>query len=353
LLPGETRRYEQKVELVRGHPTEQTPVAFSFRDRTGKEFLTKHARLPVQGQALPRLVWQVTPSDAQPGGDGDGNLEAGERLSLGLTVTNAGTGSTQETFARIKNKSGRALDITRGTVEPGFMVAADGSRCGVLEAGVEAGTVVGDRTAGSARIDKGDAPKYAEGCKRRLAPGETWSGSFEVLVKPSSEHDLGLELSIGDAGAYDHAAIVRSGFYSYFTNEQEISLPLGKRLPELPKSVPPEVQITRAPGLVVSGERAGLSGVVTDETGIAHVEVYHGEDKVFFQGSVRGAHVRSVPFTADVELTPGLNTFSVLATDEQGFTDTSSVVTFYEAPEQQANAVDVLPMGSSTELRRQ
>lgn len=344
LDPGETARYEQPVTLAAGHPTELTPVTFTFRDTAGKDVAVEHTRLPVQGQYLPKLSWQMTFSDAQ-GGDGDGIVEIGEKLTIDLVVTNDGKGNTEEAFGRIKNKSGRALDIVAGTVEPGRMLTAAGEDCPVVEAGMEAGKVVGDASKGGTRVTRGDPPKYQPGCKRVLAPGESWTGTFEVLVKEDSPEGLQLALDLGDAAAYDHASIVRNGFYSYFTQRTEIELDVGKPLPKLDKAVTPEIQVTKAPGVVVEEGRITVSGVVTDDVGLAHVEVYNGDDKVFFQGSVKGASVRSVPFTADLELEPGLNTVTVLATDVNGYTDTNSVVTFYAKDDTQAHlgSTDDLP----------
>ncbi len=346
LMPGETRRYEQKVQLVPGHPTEMSPVTFSFRDVSGAQVAEHRARLPVQGKELPRLVWQVALKD---GGDGDGVFEIGEKVNVQLTVENAGKGPTVEAFARVKNKSGKALDIQRGTLEPGTMRAADGGACTVLEAGIEGGNVVGVPATGSERISKGDPPKYAEGCKRSLNPGESWTGSFETLVKQGANGVLTLDLDIGDSAAYDHASVVRAGFYTYFTNHQEIQIPVTQPAAAISKSEPPLIEVTRQPGVVVEGSRASVSGVVQDDGGVAHVEIYLGGDKVFFQGSVKGAHIRSMPFTADLTLKPGLNTVTVLATDESGFTDTSAVVTYYVAPDM---AASIVPMGEVPDLKR-
>ncbi len=327
LAPGETRRYEQKVQLVLGHPTELSPVSFSFRDVGGKEVAVHHAQLPVQGNSLPQLDWNLSLSEAAPGGDGDGQIEVGERVMLGVEIRNTGKGATAEPFARIKNKSGRALDIAKGTLEPGVLRLADGSACDVASAD----------------------------CLRRLSPGESWKGDFEVVIKavPKPGDPLRVSFELGDASAYDHASIIRQGHYEYFANRQEVILPIGVPHGGLPVGTTPRIEVTRAPAIVVEGDLATISGVITDDVGLAHIEVYHGSDKVFFQGSIPGARVRSVPFTADVKLEPGLNTFSVLATDSDGFTDTSAVVTFFLAPELGQRVGYAIPAGGVPLQRRE
>lgn len=350
LMPGETRRYEQPVTFVAGHPTELAPVNFSFREGSGAEIAHREARLPVQGAELPRLTWQVQVSDAAPGGDGDGSAEVGEKLRLDFAVRNDGKGTSREAFARVKNLSGRALDITSGTVEAGAFRDKSGVECVPTEPGVDSGHVYGDPN--SASVKSGALPKWPAGCAHELRPGESWSGAFEVLVRepPKGDH-VDLKLEIGDASAYDHAAIVRSEFWSYFVNEQSFEIPVGKPAPKLPAGVPPVIDVTQAPEVSVQSGRASISGVVTDDQGIAHVEIWHAGEKVFYQGSVRGTAVRSVPFTADVALTPGLNTIAVLATDENGFTDTASVVTFYVTPED-AKGGEAVSMGVAPRLTR-
>ena len=49
-------------------------------------------------------------------GNGDGILQVDERVLVNLSVTNVGGGASAESFARIKNKSGSALDIVQGVL---------------------------------------------------------------------------------------------------------------------------------------------------------------------------------------------------------------------------------------------
>ncbi len=338
LAPGETRRYEQPVALNVGHPTELAPVQFSFRDVSGVEIAHRQARLPVQGQALPRMVWQAALSDVAPGGDGDGIPEVGEKLTVGISVTNKGLGPTHDAFMRIKNESGRAVDITRGTAEPGIVRTKDGAACAVEQAGVDGGNVVGD--AKDPRVLKGDPPKYATGCVRSLKPGETWTGSLEVLIKEAPEGGVEkIQFELGDATAYDHASIVRSEFWTYFTQHEDIEFSAGKPFTVPAVGVPPIIAVTNAPEITVDRDHVSVSGVVTDDSGLAHIEVWNAGEKVFYEGGTRGSVVKSVPFTADLTLKPGLNTVTVLATDDQGFTATQSVVTFWMAPDLASAAV--------------
>ena len=73
---------------------------------------------------------------------------------------------------------------------------------------------------------------------------------------------------------------------------------------------------------------AVLSGVVNDDVGVRDVIIFHGDDKVHYQGG--GAGIRALPFTVELALTPGANHITVLARDEKGLTDAHSVSVFFD-----------------------
>ncbi len=316
IQPGETRRYVQRVRVVDGYPTQVTPVWFSLRDQDGVEIDKAYQRVPVEGRALPRFAWSWTLGDAVEGGDGDGVTEAGETLALDVRVENIGEGVSGEAFLRLKNQSGAAVDLDRGSLSPGTHRDADGVACAPV--------------AGSEPVT------WPKGCTPKLLPGEVWEGRFLVSSRAGVRGPLKLELSVGDATAYDHASVFRSGFYSYFANLDTIEIPLDEPVPVAARRQPPAIAITRAPEVLVRGDQVTLSGVVTDDVGVDHLMVFHGDDKIAFDGSGRDGRLRSVPFTASVRLEPGLNTLSVLARDVDGYTATQAIVTYFVDPEQQA-----------------
>ena len=100
---------------------------------------------------------------------------------------------------------------------------------------------------------------------------------------------------------------------------------------------PPEIQVTREPDAVVGRSQTVLSGVVKDDQGLEDVIIFHGEDKVFYQGG--GESIRSVPFTIDLQLEEGENLLVVLARDSEGLTDIQSLNVFFD-PEHEAARVE-------------
>ena len=158
-----------------------------------------------------------------------------------------------------------------------------------------------------------------------------------------SVEPLQFQISIGDTTAYDYASVVREGFFEAFDVSEVVSITLNEKLPTGPLRTPPRVDITRAPEASVATDLVTVSGVVTDDSGVGWVMAYHGDDKVFYDGSGRHGSLRSVPFTATVGLEPGPNTITVLARDVDGRVSTRSITTYRAEPEKQAQLVSEEP----------
>ncbi|HHO52832.1 MAG TPA: PDZ domain-containing protein [Deltaproteobacteria bacterium] len=303
LEPGETRRYEQRVRLPAGWPAEEGSLSLELRDASEQAISRWTGRLVVAGRPLPSLAWRWEVLD--DGGDSDGLLDVGERLRIQLEVQNHGEGPTSEPFARLRNRSGKSMDLVVGTLEPGALQRADGSPC-----------------------PAGEEPD----CERILEPGASWSGDFLVDVRalPTDGEPLRLELTLGDSAAYDHGSVVRAGFHGWFSQHDTLVLHEGQQLPSSDLRIPPVVSITRSPPPYSDSSRITLSGVVTDDVGVSNVMIFAGDNKVFFEGSGPTSALRSLPFTADVELQDGSNVLTVLATDADGFVSSRSVLSWFD-----------------------
>jgi len=305
LKPGETRRYEQFVRLAPGWSAEWAPVEVDLRDAGRGSLGTWQTHVAVAAEPRPVLAWSWEVTDEQ--GNGDGIADVGERLSIHIDAQNIGEGRTSDPFARLRNQSGKALDLLVGNLELGELRTDEGAPC---------------------------EPDGAERCRRVIAPGESWRGTFQVdLRSAKGESPLEVELVLGDNEAYDHGSVVRAGFYSWFSQHEVISILPGRTLPRAEQRRPPQVEVTRAPDPVASGPRATLSGVVKDEGGVHQVLVFAGDDKVFFEGGGPTGSIRSVPFTADIELQAGTNVLTVLAKDNDGYVSSHSVVTWFDPPD--------------------
>lgn len=324
LLPGETRRFVQRVSLPDGYGSELAPLTLTFRDPSNAGLGSETEMVRTEARPLPRFEYTLALRDDGTGGskgDGDGLAEVGETVDLVLSVKNVGDGPSREAFARLKNRSGRAVDLANASVEIGAPLGADGKPC------------VPD----------------SEGCTRTLAPGESATEhlTFELRAPPSDEA-WKIELSVGDNRAYDYGAVQRGGFYDYFQQTEEISLRPGQAVDGRVRG-PPRITLTRTPGLEQSGADFVVSGKVEDPHGIRDIMVFKGEDKIFFLGGDQSA--TSLPFSVDGELGDGASLFVVLARDHEGLSSTAAFST-WRPPVAGTDAEAVKTAGAALESGR-
>jgi len=305
LEPGESRRFAQRTWLHSGYALEEVPVKIKLQSQGAtihehSEFVSTGAR------DLPRLAYSlrlVDDGDGESKGNGDAAPQQGEVIEVVLQIENVGDGPTGEAFARLKNRSGRALDLQQGSAEIGFFRNLRGEAC-----------------------KEGDP-----GCRRRLDPGEKFTARlrFSLDLLPD-DGDWNLELHVGDARAYDYGTVARGGFTNFFQLEEELTLTPGRGLPDHLRN-PPAIAVTRAPSNKTSDAQAVISGMVEEDRGIRDVMVFHGENKIFYRGG--NDETRSLPFSVEETLKPGANSFYVLARDKDGLTASRMLSIWYEGEE--------------------
>ncbi len=325
LEPGASRSWTRSVALEDGYPAETSPVRLSLRDASEGEIATAQAVVRVRGQALPRLAWswELVPGDV-------GVVAVDEVVRLRLTVRNVGDGPATGATARIRNRSGRALDILTGTLHAGTWRVHGEGVCSPSAPGWIAGAMVGTDDPDHPRVRGRLPPVWPEGCAPVLAPGESWTGDFEVEVREPFVGSYALDLTLREDRAYDWATVVREGFSELDGHEERVTFDLGSIGRSVPERVPPRIELTRLPPDQTAASRVTVSGRVTDDVGVDWVTVFAGEDKVGLEDVADTLRLGRVPFTADVPLGDGATTVSVVARDAEGWTTTTSRVVWRE-----------------------
>ncbi len=291
---GGSRSYRTEVQVEHGYPAERSPVELSLRQLGDQEIRTVRTWVDVEPMALPELAWRweiVAPED--------GSIDMGDEVEVRLHVDNVGQGPTSRAVARVRNASGKALDIITGTLPIGEARTETGEPCD---------------------------PREDESCLVVLDPGKSFEGTFKVQVRERLDFGYQLELNLEDGGAYDYGAIVRTGLREYHGQSEDIRFKLGTELVASERHMAPVIEISNAPGPVLRSPVVTLSGRVNDEDGVRHVVIYVDEEKVFHQGSHRAGSTPSVPFIAELDLEPGLHTVTVVAKDDEGFVSSTSRV---------------------------
>jgi carboxyl-terminal processing protease len=306
LPPGGSHAWTVHTTPPVGYPSERGPVSFVVSDVGEGQLGEVRTEIVIQQPPLPAMAWDWSLTDL---GDGDGIAEIGEHIGIELTVRNVGEGPTRGAYALVRNHAGRALDIVEGNVIPGSALRADASPCK-------------------------PAPDDLD-CQVQLAPGHTWAGHLEVALVGDDPGGgpFGLELAFGDTEAFDWGAAARAGLMEVLEHREPIEITVGQALASGGARMPPKIEITHQSDAVSQATRATLSGVATDDVGLAHVLIYLGEDKIFHQGAGTASALQAIPFTADVALQEGLNTLVVVAVDTDGLVASRSVVTWSGGPE--------------------
>jgi hypothetical protein len=304
--PGESRSYQQRIALHDGYPSEYTNVDIVLQDPDHDALMEQQMQVQTMGRDLPRLSYSIEVFDGREGmgrGNGDGKPDVGETVIMAVSVTNAGDGPTRDGFVRLKNRSGRSVDLTEGGFEVGEWTDLKGTAC----------------------------EEESAGCRPVLEPGGVSRGFLEFTLEslPDSGTSWELELTVGDNRAYDYSVVRQGGFYDYFQLEETLLVTPGEAISGHTRK-PPQVDVTRKPELLTDTGFAVVSGVAVSEHRIREVMVYHGEDKIFYQGG--GEKGVAQPFTVERQLKPGPHHFYILVRDHTGLASTASVHVWQQEP---------------------
>ena len=295
---GESRTFAQRLALHDGYPTTEVAVDIRLADATRKTLGADSLRVHTEGKALPSLSYTLRLLDGIDGrgtGDGDGNPEVGEVVQLEVKVTNEGDGATRDAFVRLRNRSGKSLDLAKGGFSVGERVNLEGEAC----------------------------EEFSPGCAPVLQPGMSYTDTleFELDALPE-EGEWEVELTIGDNRAYDYSVINKGGFFDFFQQNETLKLQPSAALDGRIR-VPPQIEVTRQPELISDDGFVVISGIARAAGKARDIMVYHGEDKIFYEGG--GEHGTVNPFTVERRLEPGPHAFYILVRDHAGLTTAKSI----------------------------
>ena len=161
------------------------------------------------------------------------------------------------------------------------------------------------------------------GCAPVLAQKESYSGELVFsLTSVPEDGQWSLDLMLGDNRGYDFSVVREGGFYDYFQQEEPLKLSPDSEFEPLVRS-PPTIEVTKRPPSTTDQGFAVISGVARTSGRAKDIIVYHGEDKVYYEGGSGEGGIK--PFTVERKLEPGPHSFYILVRDEEGLTGTQSV----------------------------
>jgi len=296
-------------------------------------------------KALPRPVFKYSYQIVDDrGGNGDGRLQRGEKVSMYLTVKNVGAGRSYETQAAITNMSGDGLQLYAGrfdisNMKPGdsrkvtftFDVAKD-----LRDAEAVLSLSVGDRDLTELAREKVKVP--IEAGAQVTAVDEVREAGISGAVLLESPRDgsrgfgklpTGTALTVvGRVGSFDKVKIDGSRFG--FVLSSELTPSSGKPAATLTFSevyahAPPELTIDAA-ALSTREASVKIRGAASSSTQIKDLYAFVGGRKIFYQSNSKSKDSKNASFDVEVPLRPGVNIVNVFARENADSTTRRTII---------------------------
>jgi len=309
-------------------------VTIKFEADGGDAPLPAEVRPTVRAEPRPVFKYSYQVIDDR-GGNGDGRIQRGEKVSMYLTVKNVGRGRSYDTQATLTNLSGDGLLLQAGRFDVSnmkvgearhvtftFDVASD-----LADPEAVVSLSVGDRDLNETAKEKVKIPIEPPAEVKPLAlVRAAGSGGATLLESPTDGSrgfghvDASTALDVlGSVGAFDKIKLEGSRFA--FVAAKDLTDP-GQATPDSKPAfddvfshAPPELTLeagtlaTRAPSVKIKGTALG-------STKIQDVYGFVGGRKVFYQSNKDAKDPKTASFEIDVQLKPGVNIINVFARED-------------------------------------
>ncbi len=342
LGPSESVSRILEFKVPKDIESQTDDVLITFEDSLMRTLPSTALRFRLQELPAPRFAYSIQMVDSDTG-NGDGFLQAGEKVKLLVDIDNVGEGKAMSTYATLKSLSGKEVFLLKGRGKPGEMSSGEQKQV-VFEFEVKP-TFKRDVARFELAVMDLDLKVYSmekitfeitppiqvlEIEPRTLAALED---SVEVREAPAGnarvvailEGKGAVEISAKTGDFYRiEIAEGRPGWVS----AKSFADPSG----ELPEAIRPTLVINAPPALVldeiesvVRRSTIRLTGRATDESRVRDIYIYVGDSKVFFKPNTDPDNPRELEFVAEVEIKKGLNYITIVA-EETPALDTRKVI---------------------------
>jgi carboxyl-terminal processing protease len=351
LRPGDKRSWKVSVQIPKDMTSRRDDVTVKFLDDSGPLPETLVAELNFAELARPAFAigWQVIDDCATC--NGDGVTQRGETVQILVDVTNIGPGKALDAFAQIKNGADQNVFIEKGRFRLGEMAPGE-TKTARFELEVKKGYVgetyplkfaVGDIQLEEFATEKlqipiADRPLQVEARKGLLR----LEGGTAVLARPDPQAAALYKVAKGGAVVQALGRVngttkveLEKGRFAFVKSQDAHEAKAGKPatakdFQSIPFREPPQITINVEPdkgGVVASGDRFTLSGLVSDPLGLLDMYVLVNDQKVYF--STVDASTKDpthLKFTTDFPLKEGENYVLVVARQTQDFASRKALV---------------------------
>ncbi|MBN1656146.1 MAG: PDZ domain-containing protein [Deltaproteobacteria bacterium] len=363
LEPGKSRKWTTTLGLCRTEEKERTCIVpRSMPDRADGirvEFSeaydhapkTVEIRTAIESLPRPQFAYLLQMADTSRG-NGDGELQLGEHVTLYLTLENVGVGKSYRTLASLRNLSGRGILLVDGrfnldemqpntekTVAFTFEVLPDFDQ---EEAKLELAvldTELSQPAGETLRIP------IQKGAKQTIAPrsdnvivksgarllerprkegrvvARAQNGAVAVPATAAAEEFVRVSWGDGRPGWVAKGDLLPSGTGA----NGEIVAYLDR--------MPPRLEIDYGNQLVTRDPQFRLRGSASDNQRIRDIYIFVGARKVFYRSNRDSANPKKVDFEAEIPLREGINYISVVARENNDIATRKTFVVRRDAPD--------------------
>jgi carboxyl-terminal processing protease len=325
--PRETMERELKFRVPKDTPYRTDDVLWSFDSAGGPPPEPVAARFSVEPLDRPHFAYNFQMVDVA-GGNGDCRLQRGESVNLVVDIENVGKGASLDTYATLKNLSGKDLFMIRG--RESLADIQPGQRRRVMfsfelkpnfdekEAKLELALADVDlRVYSLEKITIPIAPPVE--VKKTSAKAAVSGGPLPVHAEPSLESKTIAKLTNGTEIDLETET---EQFYRIRLDEDRVgwvsknsvtkNVEGERRRAELVLNAPPKLEIEKF-SEVVQSPTVRISGRAVDEAKVRSVYIFVGDEKVFFKSNTDLRRPWDLSFEADLPLKNGLNYLTIVA----------------------------------------
>ncbi len=329
-IHGRPKDAKRVCKVPMDAPDRSDGVLVKFEAEGGPPPATAELRTTIKSLPRPSFKYSYQIVDDR-GGNGDGRVQRGERVSVYLTVKNVGAGVSHETLATLTNMSGDGLQLHAGRFDISNMKPGDTRRVvfsfdvskDLADAEAVVSLAVSDRDLSETAREKVKIPIEPQGSVTPADAAEVVTASRAVLLEAakSDARSFGqmqkgtVVAVIGHAGTFEKVRI--DGARYAFVAASELGAASDKpsetlAFEDLYARAPPELSLDNVQ-LSTTSSSLKVHGTATSATKIADVYGFVGNRKFFYQSNRKAADPARESFDVDVPLKPGVNVIVLFA----------------------------------------
>jgi len=271
VMPGEKRVWKTPLKIPDFVHRRKVPVEIEFHEAYDRTPKADPLSLSVEEPEAPLFgyTYKILDNGTQGSkGNGNGQVDKGETITLALAIKNNGKGGSKEAVVNLKKVEGEETFIEKGREE-----------LKAIPAGGQVETQLRFRV--------------PESLKGQL--------SFDLNV-----HDLHLGEDLTDRLDFTKTSDVKEG------------MKIDPLPPQNTQQVPPVIQIPEDLALDSVGETYTLKGSASDDVSLQHLFIFVGENKVFYKAPETPS--KTLAFETTFPLKKGANLITLAAQDDRELT---------------------------------